>query len=102
MMARAGRMAIVEAKRQPPMRAPIELENRQPFALHCIEHREIPRQNVTANAAAPRDDGVEKIAKRFGKSIAGASRHELHPAVDVPADDKKRASRTCQRIAYRG
>ena len=97
----ARRMAVVEAKRQSPMCAPIELEDRQPFALHRIEHREVPRQNVAANPAAPRDDGIEEIAERFRKRIAGASWHQLHPTIDIPADDEKRAPGARQSIAYR-
>ena len=95
-------MAIVESKRQPPMRPPIELVDWQPFALHRVQHREVPRQNVAADPAAPRDDGIEEIAERFRKSVAGASRHELHPAVDVPTNDEKRATGTSQGVAHRG
>ena len=98
----AGGMAVVEAKRQPPMRPPVELVDRQPFALHRIEHREVPRQDVTADSAAPRDDGIKEVAQRFRKSIASAPWHKLHPAIDVPPNDEKRAACPSQGVAHRG
>src|SRR5947208_620648 len=40
-MRRGHGMARVEAEHQSPMRAPVELVHRQPFALQRVQHREI-------------------------------------------------------------
>src|SRR5438045_5753450 len=90
MMRCPGRMPVVEPKRQSPMRAPIELVDGKPFALCRIEHREIPRQDIAAQSASFGDQRIQEIADRLGKSVACAVRHELHPAVDVPAHDEER------------
>ena len=101
MMRSARRMLVVEAKRQPPVRAPIQLVDRQPFALHRVEHREIPREHVAAQPSARRDDGVQEIVELLRKPVVRALRHETRPAVDVPADDEDGATRAGKRIANR-
>ena len=98
-MRRAGRMPVVEAKRKPAVSAPVELVHRQPFALECVEHREIPRQHVTSHVVARRNDRVEEIAERLGQSVVRAAGDEPHPAVDVPAEDEERVARLRKRRA---
>jgi hypothetical protein len=43
-------MLIVEPERHPAVRSPVELEDRQPFTLQRVEHREVPRQHVAAQS----------------------------------------------------
>ena len=93
MMGCTDRVLIVETERQPPMRTPVKFEDRQPFALHRVEHGEIPREHVAAQFPPRRNDGVQEIAKRFGQPVAGAARGEPHPAVDIPAQDEERVPR---------
>ena len=90
MVRAADRMLVVEAKRQPTMRAAVELVDRQPLALHRVEHREVPRQHVTAQCRGSRDEGIEEIAQLLGQPVARAVGYEAHAAVDVPAEDENR------------
>src|SRR6266511_1296887 len=92
-MRRADRMPAVETECEPAVRRRLQLENRQPFALERVEHREIPRQRVRAQLPARRDDRVEEFTERLRKAVVRAFGHEAQPAVDVPADAYFRAVR---------
>ena len=60
------------------------------------------RPLTPSDSAAPRDDGIKEVGKRFRKPIASTPRHELHPAVDVPTKDEKRATGSSQGVAHCG
>ena len=74
MVRRAERMLVVEAEVQAPVRAPVELVERQPFAVHREHHREIPRQHVHLQIAAALDDFVQEIAELLGIAVVCALR----------------------------
>jgi len=91
------RMLVIKAKLESPVRAPVELVDRQPFAFHRVQHREVPRQHVAVQRSASRNDRIEELAERFGQPIVGAVGTEPHPAVDVPAQDVDRVPRVGER-----
>src|SRR5581483_4867288 len=100
-MRAAGRMYAVHAEVQPAMRAPIKFVNRQPLAVERIEHREVPRKDVGMRTAVPGHDGIEELAQRLRHVVRFAVAHELHPAVDVPADHEQVALRARRHRAER-
>ena len=97
----ADRMPVVEAERQSAMGASVELVDREPFALHRVEHREVPRQHIAVEAARARDHRVEEIPQRLGQAVTRAIGDETHPAVDVPAKDQNRMTGPGERRAHR-
>ena len=103
---RADRMARVEAEREPPVRAPVELVEGQPFALERVEHREVPAQHVGAQALAARDDRVEEFPERLRESrrprLRGTSRMRLsmsQPRMKIEWRAATIASRTARKYA---
>ena len=94
-------MRRVEPERKAPVRAPIELVHRQPFALEGIEHREIPAERVDAQRLLPPHQSVQKIAEFLRQSIAGPLRDENCAAVDVPGDDEDRVPGAREDVAQR-
>ncbi|XQU70726.1 hypothetical protein OJJOAM_003515 [Cupriavidus sp. H18C1] len=97
----AHRMAGVEPERQPAMGLPVELDRRQPLALHRVDHREIPAQHVDAQPAAAPHQRIEEIAQPARKAVVGAAGHQLEAAVDIPAEDEDGVFRLDQRRAQR-
>jgi len=77
-------MFAVHLKRDPPVRSPSHLVERQSLAPVCLKHREIPREHVNAPPFSGRRDIMQKAAERVGITSSAPSR-EFHAAVDIPA-----------------
>lgn len=83
-------MFAVHLERDPPVRPPSHLVDRQPLALERMKHREIPREHVNAQPFFGRRNIMQEAAERR-VTIAGSFRRELHAAVDIPAEDEHHA-----------
>src|SRR5690606_19665859 len=86
----AERVLAVEPELDAPVRAEPEAHGGQERALERVEQREVPLEQVRAQAAPAPHELVEELGERAFVAAALAAA-QAHAAVQVPAEDQDRA-----------